>query len=79
MRANTNKFLVAIIVLQGLLLLGQWTGQTGTAHAKIENLPDPGARQIQMVDELKSVNAKLDRLITVVQSGDVQVKVKGDK
>ena len=79
MRSNVNKFLVAIIVLQGLMLLGQWTGQAGTAHARPENLPDPGARQIQMIEELKSVNAKLDRLINVVQSGDVQVRVKEDK
>jgi hypothetical protein len=78
MRNHTNKFLVAIIALQGMLILGQWSGQPNTAHAKGEttNLPDPGARQLQMIDELKSMNNKLDRLATLVQSGEVTVKVR---
>ena len=77
MRNHTNKFLVAIIALQGMLILGQWSGQPNTAHAKGETaLPDPGARQLQMVDELKAMNGKLERLTALVQSGDVTVKVK---
>lgn len=78
MRNHTNKFLVAIIALQGMLIVGQWSGQPNAAHAKVDssNLPDPGARQIQMIDELKAMNGKLDRLAALVQSGEVTVKVK---
>ncbi len=79
MRNHTNKFLVAIIAIQGMLLVGQWSGRPNAAHAKgidTANLPDPGARQIQMIDELKAMNAKLERLSALVQSGEVTVKVK---
>ena len=78
MRNHTNKFLVAIIALQGMLILGQWSGQPNAAHAKGDttSLPDPGARQLQMIDELKAMNARLDRLNTLIQSGEVTVKVK---
>ena len=81
MRNHTNKFLVAIIALQGVLIVGLWSGQPNAAHAKVDSaaLPDPGARQLQMIDELKGVNAKLDRMASLLQSGDIQVKVKEDK
>ena len=41
-------------------------------------LPDPSARQLAMVEELKGVNARLDKLVGVLQSGDLQVKVAKD-
>jgi hypothetical protein len=79
MRSHTNKFLVAVVVLQGLMILGQWSSQGGTAHAKPDNLPDPGARQLQMIDELKAISTKLDRLNTTLERGDLQVKVKKEE
>ena len=72
---KTNKLLVAVTALQGLILIGQWSGGTSmlsTAHGQI---PDPANRQMQMIDELKSVNSKLDELIGVLKGGDLQVKV----
>ena len=72
---KTNKLLVAVVALQGLILIGQWSGGTSmlsTAHAQI---PDPANRQMQMIDELKSLNAKVDELLAVLKGGDLQVKV----
>ena len=71
---KTNKLLAVIIVLQGLVLLGQWTGSgyLTSAHAQI---PDPANRQMQMVDELKNLNSKMDQMLEVLKSGDLQVKV----
>jgi hypothetical protein len=81
MRNHTNKFLVAIIALQGVLIVGLWSGQPNAAHAKVDSaaLPDPGARQLQMIDELKAMNGKLERLNTLIQSGEVTVKVKNQE
>ena len=80
---RANRMLIGVVVIQGLLLLGQWAGRDSTAHAKPEigggSLPDPGARQLQMIEELKGVNAKLDRLLTMAQNGEVQVKVKPEE
>lgn len=72
---KTNKLLVAVVALQGLILIGQWSGGTSmlsTAHGQI---PDPANRQMQMIDELKSVNSKLDELIGLLKDGDLQVRV----
>jgi hypothetical protein len=71
---KTNKALAVIVALQGLILLGQWTGGGYLTSAQAQ-VPDPANRQMQMIDELKSVNSKLDALIELLKSGEVQVKV----
>jgi hypothetical protein len=77
---TTQKLLIAVVVLQGLLLAASWSGQPTAVAARGENaLPDPGARQLQMVEELKGVNARLDRLTAALGSGEVVVKVKDAK
>jgi len=74
---KTSKLLVAVVALQGLILIGQWSGGTSpsmlsTAQGQV---PDPANRQLQMIDELKSLNGKMDELIGLLRSGDLQVKV----
>ena len=76
---TTHKVMAGVIVLQGLLLAAAWSGQP-TAVARGEmNLPDPGARQLQMIDELKTLNAKVDRLNAALLGGELTVKVAKDK
>lgn len=71
---STSRLLAVVIVLQGLILAGQWLGapQLGSAQAQIT---DPGRDRIQMLDELKQTNAKLDKMIDLLGSGQLQVKV----
>ena len=72
---KTNRLLLAVIALQGLILIGQWSGGTSmlsTAHGQV---PDPANRQMQMIDELKSLTSKMDQLIGILKDGDLQVKV----
>jgi hypothetical protein len=71
---KTNKLLAAVIALQGLILIGQWTGGGYLPSAQAQ-VPDPANRQMQMIDELKSVNTKLDAMFTLLQGGELQVKV----
>ena len=71
---KTNKMLAVILALQGLILIGQWTGNSYLTSAQAQ-IPDPANRQMQMVDELKSINGKMDQLIEVLRGGDLQVKV----
>ena len=63
-----------VVVLQGLILIGQWTGQGYLTSAQAQ-VPDPANRQLQMIEELKSANAKLDQVVSILQGGDLQVKV----
>ena len=78
MKSSHSKLLGIVIVLQGLMLAGQWTsnnaGFTPSAHAAppVSNALNQSE---QTVDELKAVNAKLDQLISILQSGDLQVRV----
>ena len=71
---QSSKLLVAVLVLQGLLLMGQWTGQgpVTPAHAQI---PDAGNQRQAMIEELKTLNQKLDKLVQTLESGKVQVRV----
>lgn len=74
---KTSKLLGIVIVLQALILLGQWTGQPALSTAKAD-VTNPAERQLAMVDELKTLNGKVDQLISLLRSGDVQVKVAKD-
>lgn len=69
---KNSKLLVAVLFLQGLLLVGQWTGSgpLSTAHAQI---PDAGSQQQQIIEQLKSIDAKMDTLTAVLKSGEVKV------
>jgi hypothetical protein len=71
---KTNKLLAVIVVLQGLVLMGQWTGAGYLTSAQAQ-LPDPANRQMQMVEELKGINSKLEQMMDMLKGGDLQVKV----
>jgi hypothetical protein len=77
---KTQKLLTAILVLQVLTILNQWFG---SPISKVQaQIPDAGAQQLQIIDQLKSsndllkgVDEKLDKLVTIFQSGKLQVVV----
>jgi hypothetical protein len=73
---KSSKLIIAVLVLQGLILLGQWTGGHDYLTTARGQVPDPANRQLQMIDELKSTNQKLDKIISVLEGGTVQVKVQ---
>ena len=70
---RTNRLLAVVIVLQGLMLAGQWLGNpalVATAHAQ----PDPNRDRMLMIDQMKETNAKLDKLIGILEGGNLQVR-----
>jgi hypothetical protein len=73
---KTSKMLGFVIVMQAVILIGQWVGQPAarTANADVA-IPNPGERQIAILDELKELNGKMDHLISIAQSGDMKVEV----
>lgn len=73
---TSNKLLVAVVVLQGLTLAGVWSGNGGAAQlpAAQAQIVDPGAQRLQMVEAQRETNAKLDRVIELLQ-GELQVRV----
>ena len=73
---KSSKLLGFVIVMQVVILIGQWVGQPAPRTARADTaIPNPGERQIAILDELKELNGKMDHLISVVQSGDMKVEV----
>jgi hypothetical protein len=70
---KATKAWVIVIALQVLLLLVQWVGVPALPHAAAQ-VPDSGAQWNQMIEELKAVNAKLDHMSDLLDSGRLQVK-----
>lgn len=71
---KTTRLLVVVIVLQGLMLLGQWTS-AGPVSSAYGQVADPGSQRIAMIEQLKTLNGKMDKLIEIMSSGNLQVKV----
>lgn len=64
-----------LIVLQGLILAGQWLGTPSLQPAQAQPIANPERDRTVMIEELRSVNAKLDRLIGILEAGNLQVRV----
>lgn len=73
--SKTRRLLTAVLVLQGLTLAGQWTGQPRPAPASAA-IPDPGAQREAVLAEQKATNEKLDKLLKLLTSGEVRVSVE---
>jgi len=71
---KTEKMLVVVIVLQGLILASQWAGIPAATPAQAQQF-NPSERQLALIEEAKQTNARLDKLISFLQSGDMVVKV----
>jgi hypothetical protein len=73
---KTTKLLTIIVILQGVILAGQWLGNgspsmVSPAHAQI---PDAGAQQQEIISQLKALNERMDKLTLFLESGKLEVK-----
>jgi hypothetical protein len=76
---KTTKLLTVVVVLQGLILLGQWLGAPSLLSPAQAQVPDSGAQRVQIIEELKALNGKTERLISLLESGKLQVRVAGEE
>ena len=77
---TTQKLLTGVLALQGLVLGGMFMSQPSAAQARGEvTLSNPSERQLQMIEELKAMNAKMDKLTSMLAAGEVTVKVAKDE
>ena len=72
---KTAKLLTVVIFLQGLILVGQWLGNPSFVSAAAAQIPDAGGQRLQLIDELKSLNAKVEKMSAFLESGKLEVKV----
>ena len=73
-----KRLLTIVIVLQVVQLWGQWTGGSYVSTAQAQ-IPDAGAIRLQILDETRNTNSKLDKLIDLFSSGHAQVSVVDSK
>ena len=71
---NTNKILLAAVALQSALIAGLVTGKELAPRATAQGIGNPGGQRQEAVDELKSLNAKMDKLMDLLESGKLQVR-----
>jgi hypothetical protein len=71
------KLLTVVLVLQGMILAGQWLGTSSLVAPAQAQIPDAGAQRIEMVRELQALNGKMDKLIGILESGKLEVRVAG--
>ena len=77
---NATKWLGVMVALQVLTLAGVWAGNGGgqvLPQAQAQAM-DAGSQRQQIVDQLKTLNAKMDRLVAVLEGGKLQVQVERD-
>ena len=72
---RTTRVWGVLILLQLMILAGQWLGNPSVVTPAQAQPLDPGRDRLQMIDELKSINAKLDNLNALLQGGNLQVRV----
>lgn len=77
---TTQRLLTAVVVLQIFTLLNQWFG--GPISRAQAQIPDAGAQQLEIINQLKSnndllrgIDDKLDKIVAIFQSGKLQVVV----
>jgi hypothetical protein len=72
---NTTKLLTVVVILQGLILLGQWLGAPSVLSPAQAQIPDAGGQRAQIIRELEQLNAKTDKMLGLLDSGKLQVQV----
>ena len=73
---NTNRLLAGVLVLQVVTLAGQWGGKPAYVNdARADLPPDPGAQRAAQTEALRSIDAKLDRLVGLLDGGKLKVEV----
>ena len=69
MKRNT---ITLIVGLQLLILMGQWFGNNSPQPAMAQ-IADSGAQRLQIIEQLKDINGKLDQLLQLLGDGKLQV------
>lgn len=69
-----RALLVFVIISQLAVLAAVWSGPSLVSRAEAQ-IPDAGLQRGQILDELRALNGKMDKLIGILQGGQLQVRV----
>jgi cAMP phosphodiesterase len=72
---RTTRAVVILIVLQGLILAGQWLGSAPVLVTPAQAQPfEPTRDRKEIIEELRTLNGKMDRLMAILEKGELQVR-----
>ena len=74
---KNSRLLVIVIALQLLIIAGQWLDGPKMLPAAQAEPFNAGADRQAMIDQMKSIDSKLDSIVSILNSGNLQVKVTG--
>ena len=76
MKSNAPaKLLTVVVVLQAITLLGKWLGVPSVVSPAVAQIPDAGGQRNQIIEEMRGLNAKVGKLIDLLESGKVEVRI----
>ena len=75
---KTQKLLAIVVILQLVILAGQWLEGPRMLPAAQAEPFNAGTDRQEMIDQMKSVDSKLDSIVSILNSGNLQVKVEHD-
>ena len=72
--ARINCLLV-IVAVQAVALLAVRATVPWESTAQAQGIPDAGAQRDRIIEQLRTTNERLDKLVTLLSSGELQVRV----
>jgi soluble cytochrome b562 len=72
---KSQRWIVAVVVVQSILLLAAWSGKSVPATAEAQ-VPNPAEQRNRQLDELQKLNGQVDKLVKLLESGKLQVVAK---
>jgi hypothetical protein len=67
--------LTIVVILQGLILAGQWLGAPSVVAPAHAQIPDAGGQRNEIIAEIRALNAKVEKLSAFLESGKLEVRV----
>ncbi len=71
---SVPRLLTVVVALQVFTLMTQW-GVGPAAQPARAQIPDAGEQRVQMIEQMKATNEKLDKLLDLLKGGALQVKL----
>jgi hypothetical protein len=68
------KRLIGIMIAMQILILATFWSNHPYGTPASAQIPDSGAQRNQVIEELKTLNGKIDKLVSLLESGKLKVK-----
>jgi hypothetical protein len=72
---KTSKLLVVMMILQLVIIAGQWLGTPSVIGTAQGQQIDAARDRVQTLEAMRSIDGKMDKLIDLLDSGKLQVQV----